>query len=75
MKTMTATGHLQLTLYIHSDSVCHDSTQRNSIKSREAKESTVHITKSLYRSRLEGHTHTRAANQSVAPRVDLEIAI
>ena len=25
--------------------------------------------------RLEGHTHTRAANQSVAPRVDLEVEI
>ena len=25
--------------------------------------------------RLEGHTHTRAASQSVAPRVDLEVEI
>ena len=24
---------------------------------------------------LSGHTHTRAANQSVAPRVDLEVEI
>ena len=42
---MTATGHLQLTLYIRSDSVCHDSTQRNSIKLREMNKSTVHYHK------------------------------
>ena len=72
---MTDTGHLQLTLYIRSDSVCHDSIYSkkfNQIKGNEKIYGTLSH-KAYTVPRLEGHTHTRAANQSVAPRVDLEI--
>ena len=76
MKTMTATGHLQLTLYLHSDSACHDSTQKkfNQIKGNEKIYGTL-SQKAYTVPRLEGHAHTQAANQSVATRVDLEVEI
>ena len=73
---MTATAHLQLTLYIYVATV-YVMILLKEIHSNQGKWKNLRyiITKSLYLPRLEGHTHMRAANQSVAPRVDLEVEI
>ena len=47
----------------------------NQIKGNEQIYGTIPLYYAYTVPRLEGHTHTRAANQSVTPRVDLEIEI